>query len=71
MPSKMLQFVRVGAAMPEKRGAGDRRRDFREIYDGFDPAEAADVLDAYAGRGLRERRRVDSGGWVVAELERG
>ena len=46
MPSKMLQFVRVGAAMPEKRGAGDRRRDFREIYDGFDPAEAA----AQAGR---------------------
>ena len=41
MPSRMLQFVRVGAAMPEKRGAGDRRRDFREIYDGFDPAQAA------------------------------
>src|SRR5690349_15462849 len=46
MPSKMLQFVRVGAATPEKRGPGDRRRDFREIYDGFDPAQAA----AQAGR---------------------
>jgi glutamate synthase (NADPH/NADH) small chain len=46
MPSKMLQFARLGEAMPEKREAAARRHDFREIYDEFDPARAA----AQAGR---------------------
>src|SRR5216683_1820326 len=46
MPSKMLQFVRLGKAMPEKREAADRSLDFREIYDDFEPASAA----AQAGR---------------------
>ena len=30
MASKMLQFVSVDRAMPEKRGADDRRQDFDE-----------------------------------------
>jgi glutamate synthase (NADPH/NADH) small chain len=46
MPSKMLQFVRLGKAMPDKREAADRCHDFREIYDDFEPASAA----AQAGR---------------------
>ena len=46
MSSKMLQFVRLGKAMPDKREAADRCHDFREIYEDFEPASAA----AQAGR---------------------
>src|SRR5262245_9077409 len=42
MPSRMLQFVKVGPAMPEKREASARRDDFREIYDPFSPVRAAE-----------------------------
>ena len=42
MPSRMLQFVKVGPAMPEKREASARRDDFREIYDPFSPLRAAE-----------------------------
>jgi glutamate synthase (NADPH/NADH) small chain len=37
----MLQFVKLQRAMPAKRSAEARRRDFGEIYDEFDPAAAA------------------------------
>ena len=37
----MQQFVTVPQAAPEKRSAAERRRDFREIAEGFDPAGAA------------------------------
>jgi glutamate synthase (NADPH/NADH) small chain len=37
----MQQFVTVPQAAPEKRRASERRRDFLEIADGFDPAGAA------------------------------
>jgi glutamate synthase (NADPH/NADH) small chain len=36
MTEKMLQFVTVEQAMPEKRDAELRRQDFREIYEQFD-----------------------------------
>lgn len=36
----MLQFVDTDPQMPEKRGAGERRKDFAEIYCEFDPARA-------------------------------
>ena len=42
MASKMLQFVSVDQAMPEKRGADDRRQDFDEIYRDF-AVEAAEM----------------------------
>ncbi len=42
MASRMLKFVKLERAMPEKRGAEERRRDFGEIYDEFDPAAATD-----------------------------
>jgi glutamate synthase (NADPH/NADH) small chain len=42
----MLKFVELGESRPEKRAAGDRRRDFQEIYAEY-PAEAA---AAQAGR---------------------
>jgi len=42
MPNKMLSFVRVGQAMPDKRAPAERRRDFREIYGEFDPARASE-----------------------------
>jgi glutamate synthase (NADPH/NADH) small chain len=42
MPSKMLSFVRVGQAMPDKRAPAERRRDFDEIYGAFDPARASE-----------------------------
>ena len=38
------------------------------IVSGFVPAEANDVLDAYAARGLRPARQIDAHGWVVAVL---
>ena len=38
---KLLQFVSVEKAMPEKRQSGERRRDFREIFGEFDTANAA------------------------------
>ncbi|MEQ9608588.1 MAG: NAD(P)-dependent oxidoreductase [Kiloniellaceae bacterium] len=41
MASKMLQFVKRARAMPEKRAAELRRRDFGEIYDEYDPEAAA------------------------------
>ncbi|WP_020590790.1 NAD(P)-dependent oxidoreductase [Kiloniella laminariae] len=40
MSDKMLQFVRQGREMPEKRAVPQRREDFREIYDAFTPAAA-------------------------------
>ncbi len=40
MASRMLQFVKLARAMPEKRSAEERRRDFDEIYDEFDPEAA-------------------------------
>lgn len=41
MPSKMMQFVRLGQKMPEKRSAQDRHGDFHEIYRAFQPDAAA------------------------------
>jgi ribosomal protein L11 methyltransferase len=39
------------------------------LLSGFLDAEATGVLEAYAARGLRTRRRLDVHGWVVAVLE--
>jgi glutamate synthase (NADPH/NADH) small chain len=41
MASRMLSFVKLGRAMPEKRSAEERRHDFEEIYDEYDPEAAA------------------------------
>ncbi len=42
MAGSMLKFVDIGQRMPDKRDAGERREDFAEIYQEFDPAAAAD-----------------------------
>ncbi len=42
MPQKMLKFVDVARAMPEKRTAKDRRDDFDEIYREFAAEKAAE-----------------------------
>ena len=42
MTSRMLKFVKLERAMPEKRSAESRRGDFDEIYDEFDPSADAD-----------------------------
>ncbi|WP_299617559.1 NAD(P)-dependent oxidoreductase [Pelagibius sp.] len=42
MASKMLKFVNLPGAMPDKRAADQRRQDFGEIYDEYDPAAAED-----------------------------
>ena len=42
MPQKMLKFVDLPRAMPEKRPADDRRADFDEIYREFAEAKAAE-----------------------------
>ena len=42
MAQKMLQFVKVGRQMPAKRGAEARREDFREIYEEYAGAKAAE-----------------------------
>jgi glutamate synthase (NADPH) small chain len=39
---KMLKFVTVGKAMPEKRAADTRRMDFKEIYGEYAAAKAAE-----------------------------
>ncbi len=39
---KMLKFVNVGRDMPEKRGAGQRREDYHEIYQQFAADKAAE-----------------------------
>jgi glutamate synthase (NADPH/NADH) small chain len=41
MADRMLQFVRVPQAMPERRDAVLRRTDFQEIYGAFAPTEAS------------------------------
>ncbi len=38
----MMQFLTVPQAMPDKRAAAERRGDFREIYERFEPARAAE-----------------------------
>jgi glutamate synthase (NADPH) small chain len=38
----MMQFLAVAQTMPDKREVVERRRDFREIYDPFDPDRAAE-----------------------------
>jgi glutamate synthase (NADPH/NADH) small chain len=38
--SRLLQFTSVAKAMPDKRGAAERRRDFAEIYGEFNPGLA-------------------------------
>ena len=42
MARKMMQFVSLGHAMPEKRDAGLRKQDFQEIYDRFADKAAGD-----------------------------
>jgi len=37
---RLLQFVSTGKAMPQKRGAAERRHDFSEIYAEFDAGRA-------------------------------
>jgi glutamate synthase (NADPH/NADH) small chain len=41
MPERMLQFVRLQQQLPERRAAGERARDFDEIYRDFATQEAA------------------------------
>ncbi len=41
MASRMLKFVKLARAMPDKRSAETRRHDFDEIYDEYDPQAAA------------------------------
>ena len=41
MAERMLQFVRLPQATPDKREAVQRRADFGEIYAPFDPKAAA------------------------------
>lgn len=41
MAQNMMQFVSVAQATPDKRDAGDRREDFREIYGNYDVSSAA------------------------------
>ena len=36
----MLEFVSIDRKTPEKRNAGDRREDFKEIYRGFSQEQA-------------------------------
>ena len=40
MPDPMQQFIRIGGAMPDKRPAEKRRKDFDEIYDAYSPEGA-------------------------------
>jgi glutamate synthase (NADPH/NADH) small chain len=42
MTTKMMQFVTVPQAMPDKRDVAERRHDFREIYEQFAPERAAE-----------------------------
>jgi glutamate synthase (NADPH) small chain len=42
MPPRMLKFVTIGKAMPDKRAADARRTDFREIFSEYRPEHAAE-----------------------------
>ena len=42
MAKKMLQFVHTAGRMPDKRDADERRQDFREIYEDYASAAAAE-----------------------------
>ena len=42
MTTKMMQFITLPQTMPDKRPVVERRRDFGEIYDPFDPERAAE-----------------------------
>jgi glutamate synthase (NADPH) small chain len=40
--ARMMQFLSVPQTMPDKRAIAERRHDFREIYDRFQPERAAE-----------------------------
>ncbi|MGH6926863.1 MAG: NAD(P)-dependent oxidoreductase, partial [Dongiaceae bacterium] len=42
MPPRMLKFVTIGKAMPDKRAADARRTDFQEIFSEYRPEHAAE-----------------------------
>ncbi|MCK5777284.1 MAG: NAD(P)-dependent oxidoreductase [Rhodospirillales bacterium] len=42
MPDRMQQFIKIDGAMPDKRAAADRRKDFDEIYDEYSEEAAVD-----------------------------
>ena len=42
MSARMMQFVSIGQSMPDKRGAAERKADFREIYGRFSEKKAAE-----------------------------
>src|SRR3546814_16785589 len=52
MASRMLKFVKLERAMPDKRSAELRRQDFGEIYDEFDPEAAAQQASRYSPCGV-------------------
>ncbi len=41
-PRSMLQFLKLGPAMPAKREAEARRKDFNEIYEEWPETQAGD-----------------------------
>ncbi len=42
MPDRMQQFIKIDGAMPDKRAAADRRKDFDEIYDEYSEEAAVE-----------------------------
>lgn len=42
MPDRMQQFVDIARAMPDKRSVEERQHDFGEIYDEYQPKQAAE-----------------------------
>ncbi len=42
MPDRMQQFIKIDGAMPDKRAAADRRKDFDEIYDEYSEKAAVE-----------------------------
>jgi len=52
MSRDMQRFVQLPAALPPKRGANSRRKDFAEIYDAFATTEAGDQASRCAQCGI-------------------
>ncbi|TAL01856.1 MAG: NAD(P)-dependent oxidoreductase [Rhodospirillaceae bacterium] len=52
MSHDMQRFVQLPAALPAKRGAAKRRKDFGEIYDAYEKPEAGDQASRCAQCGI-------------------
>ena len=69
MTAKMLRFVTLGRAMPEKRGPEARRQDFEEIYADYAKLPVSQVRNVrdYIPKTAVDPGRIAGMGEIIAD----